>query len=385
MERCDVIVVGGGPAGSTCAWQLTRAGLDVVVLDRARFPRDKPCAGWITPPVVEALELPLDEYASASVLQRITGFRTGLIGGASCDTRYPEVVSYGILRRQFDAFLLRRSGARVREGEAFSSARRSGGRWIVNETLSAPVLVGAGGHFCPVARLRPPAAAEPVVVAQEVEFELGDPDHCPVDAERPELYFSPDLRGYGWCFRKQHVLNVGLGRQDPRGLTGHLRAFVQWLRREEVLPPDLPERWKGHAYLLAGASRRRVVDTGLVLVGDAAGLAYAASGEGIRPAVESGILAARTIVEASGRATREALEPYRVSLERRFGAPGTGPGLSRVLGERGGARVARVVLGSRWLTRHVFLPRVFLQPGFPPPERVTAVPPDAPPRYSAAT
>lgn len=385
MDRCDVIVVGGGPAGSTCAWQLARAGSDVVVLDRARFPRDKTCAGWITPPVVEALELPLDEYAKGAVLQRITGFRTGLIGREPRDTEYGAVVSYGILRREFDAFLLRRSGARVREGEGFSSARRENGRWIVNESLSAPVLVGAGGHFCPVARLGRPEGTEPVVVAQEVEFELADPERCRIDPDRPELYFTPDLRGYGWCFRKGNVLNVGLGRQDPHGLTAHLRAFVQWLRETNVLPPDLPERWKGHAYLLAGTSRRQVVGDGLLLVGDAAGLAYAASGEGIRPAVESGILAARAIVEAGRNPGRDALDRYRVWLEERFGRPGARPGLSRLLGERAAARVASFVLGNGWLTRHVFLPRVFLQPGVPPPERLPVLAPGATPRYSAAT
>src|SRR5690606_26023348 len=56
-ERCDVLVVGGGPGGSSCARALVRAGLDVVVLDRRRFPRDKVCAGWITPPVLATLEI----------------------------------------------------------------------------------------------------------------------------------------------------------------------------------------------------------------------------------------------------------------------------------------------------------------------------------------
>ena len=57
METCDVLIVGGGPAGSTCAWQLGRAGLDVMVMDTAAFPRDKVCAGWITLQVVDDLRL----------------------------------------------------------------------------------------------------------------------------------------------------------------------------------------------------------------------------------------------------------------------------------------------------------------------------------------
>jgi flavin-dependent dehydrogenase len=61
METCDVIIVGGGPAGSSCAWKLRAAGWDVVVVDRANFPRDKVCAGWITPAVIEELQLDLED------------------------------------------------------------------------------------------------------------------------------------------------------------------------------------------------------------------------------------------------------------------------------------------------------------------------------------
>ena len=57
MVTCDVLVIGGGPAGSTCAWKLREAGLDVIVMDRATFPRDKVCGGWITPQVIADLRL----------------------------------------------------------------------------------------------------------------------------------------------------------------------------------------------------------------------------------------------------------------------------------------------------------------------------------------
>ena len=61
MDQCDALVGGGGPAGSSCAWALRRAGLDAVVLDRSQFPRDKVCAGWITPQIVDVHELPLEQ------------------------------------------------------------------------------------------------------------------------------------------------------------------------------------------------------------------------------------------------------------------------------------------------------------------------------------
>src|SRR5262245_29244717 len=98
-DHADVIVVGGGPAGSSCAWKLRQAGLDVVVIDRARFPRDKVCGGWITPQVVDELRLDLDDYQSSRTLQPITAFRTGLVGqAASVETVYDRPVSYGIRR-----------------------------------------------------------------------------------------------------------------------------------------------------------------------------------------------------------------------------------------------------------------------------------------------
>ena len=81
MESFDALIVGGGPAGSSCAWQLHQHGLDVMVMDKTSFPRDKVCAGLITPAVAEALQLDTGDYARQHVLQPITAFRTGLIGG----------------------------------------------------------------------------------------------------------------------------------------------------------------------------------------------------------------------------------------------------------------------------------------------------------------
>jgi flavin-dependent dehydrogenase len=80
MDTCDVVIVGGGPAGSACAWGLRHAGLDVVIVDKAMFPRDKVCAGWITPQVLDDLEIDRTDYREGRAFQRITGFRVGVIG-----------------------------------------------------------------------------------------------------------------------------------------------------------------------------------------------------------------------------------------------------------------------------------------------------------------
>ena len=153
MLRCDALIVGGGPAGSACARVLRQAGWHVIIMDRARFPRDKVCAGWVTPGVFRLLDLDPAEYRAAGLtIQDITGFRTSVMGDLPIETRYDRVISYAIRRCEFDAFLLNRSGADVLDGTPLSSLERRGDEWAANGSVRARVVVGAGGHFCPVAK-----------------------------------------------------------------------------------------------------------------------------------------------------------------------------------------------------------------------------------------
>lgn len=325
MERCDVLIVGGGPAGAACAARLHQAGCDVLVLDRQTFPRDKTCAGWITPQIIAALSLDLADYASGRVLQPITAFRVGVIGGEPVDVDYRQVVSYGIRRCEFDHYLLQRSGARLKLGSRIDHWERRDGRWLVNKEIDAGLLIGAGGHFCPVARAlgaREHGAAS-VVTAQEIEFLASDSllTQAHAAGHRPELYFCRDLQGYGWCFRKQNYLNIGLGRTDPSGLSEQVHQFCDYLREVGSITGELPGKFHGHAYQLYERSAPRLVDDGVLLIGDAAGLASPQSGEGIRPAVESGLLAAEVVMEAGGDFSRERLSRYANLIEQRFGRP----------------------------------------------------------------
>src|SRR5258708_29924747 len=274
MRAYDAVIVGGGPAGSTCAWKLREAGLEVVVLERATLPRDKPCGGWITPAVLDDLSLDTEEYRKGRVFQPITGLRTGRIGRGPLETRYEKPVSFGIRRCEFDHYLLQRSGATVISGFAVTRLRHASGAWEVNDEVRAPLLVGAGGHFCPVARmLGSGPEAEPVVVAQEVEFRMdsGQLSRCRVQAEVPELYFCPDGKGYGWCFRKGDFLNVGFGRLDRRRLAAQGSGFVRH-RTAPGRADSLPERWRGHASLLHPTAPRPVIGVGVLILGAPAGL-----------------------------------------------------------------------------------------------------------------
>jgi menaquinone-9 beta-reductase len=365
MESLGILIVGAGPAGSSCAWALRRAGLNPTILDKNSFPRDKICGGWITPAVLAELQIDPADYSRARTLQPITGFRTSSMGGPEVETRYGRPISFGIRRCEFDDYLLKRSGARIVQDVPLKSLERSGNRWIVNGEYEADLVIGAGGHFCPVARaLNKENGKDVAVVAQEIEFEMtpAQRESCSVDPEIPELFFCRDMKGYGWCFRKGNFLNVGLGRLDSHALPTHVAEFEHFLNRSGKVRFELPASLPGHAYLLYANTKRNIVADGALLIGDAAGLAYSQSGEGIRPAVESGLLAAKAIIAAQGQYNRASLQPYRTALENRFGK--NEEDWTTRIGRRLPAQLmnnfAKALLASGWFSRHIVLDRWFL-------------------------
>jgi flavin-dependent dehydrogenase len=300
MTSWDAIVIGGGPGGSSAARALVAAGLRVVVIDAARFPREQDLrrlgdAGRALAPRPHARR---NCRLTGSRCSPSPDSRPSLVGGRPVCTDYNGEVSYGIRRREFDAFLLQRSGATVVEGTRVSSLNRTGNSWTINDSHTAPVLVGAGGHFCPVAReLQAPDDHQReqagVVLAQEIEIPLTD-DMAARVPSRPEFHFSRDLGGYGWIFRKGRYLNVGFGHlaDDEENSTtvaaeaGQARIpSSRWpprtssgCRRE---PISRAKRWSaGRDMRICSAPRgRRAVGDGVLLVGDAAGLAFRRAGK----------------------------------------------------------------------------------------------------------
>ena len=363
VERVDVLVVGGGPAGSSVAWGLRGSGMRVVVMDRAGFPRDKTCAGWVTPPVWSALRIDPREYAAGGrTLQPIRGFQIGRLGARASCASGAEVISHGIRRCEFDAYLLARSGAELRTGEPVRSIERRADGWLVNGDTRARLLVGAGGHFCPVARaLSAGATKETPIAAQEIEVALADHevDLTRVDPEVPEIWFCADLGGYGWAFRKGRFLNVGLGRRGGAGLVEQVRAFLEGLRAAGRIPGRWSGPVHGHAYFTYGTTRRPLSRPGVALVGDAAGLAYAKSGEGIRPAVESGLLLASAVAGAGDPADKASLAAYEDAVVARYGARAPAADGPRPPPSWQAALAGRL-FAMPWFARRVVVDRWFL-------------------------
>jgi flavin-dependent dehydrogenase len=203
---------------------------------------------------------------------------------------------------------------------------------------------------------------ESIVSAQEIEFPLtaAERSEYPIDREVAQLYFCADLKGYGWCFPKGDYLNIGLGREDNHRLSEHLEQFCTWLQERGSIPRNLPGKFNGHAYLLYPASQRTLTDDGALLIGDAAGLAYPESGEGILPAVQSGLLAAEVIREAAGDYRQRNLEPYVQRLTARFGKRSSRPPAKSWLPPQFKQTLAKQLMATGWFARHVVIDRWFL-------------------------
>jgi menaquinone-9 beta-reductase len=293
VRSCDVLIVGGGPAGSSAAWKLRRAGADVLVLDREQFPRLKLCAGWVTPEVIRDLEIDLCAYP-----HRLLTFPRLRIHYGRWHVPI-ACVQHSIRRYEFDAWLLERSGAPVERHNVRHITAEPGGGFSIDGAFRCRYLIGAGGTRCPVYRelfreLNPRASELQIVTLEhEIQYDWQDSD-C-------HLWFCEQgLPGYSWYVPKEHGwLNVGVGAiaermkrrgQDIRAHWAHLAT-----RLDRSLAPGASYDPTGYSYYLRG--RVDVVQRdNAFITGDAAGLATRDLGEGIGPAVCSGLLAAEAIL-----------------------------------------------------------------------------------------
>lgn len=289
MTEVETIIVGGGPAGSSAARELVRAGRDCLVLDRKPMPRLKLCAGWITPKVIADLEIDPQEYPRGIVkLDRMKFF----VGRGLRRSRSAETLQYSIRRIEFDAWLLERSGAPTTE-HTVRQIERDNGHYVIDGEYRCRYLIGAGGTNCPVKKALFGPDPGQLIVTQEVEFETTPrSDTC-------TLWFPYAGRfGYAWYVPKAGAVNVGFGglrSENEHWDKGQLwREFVAILQREGCLDADPPEP-KGYSYYV-GSRQKQVRSENAYIVGDAAGLATVDLAEGIGPAVESGQLAAREIL-----------------------------------------------------------------------------------------
>ncbi len=333
--QADVAVVGAGPAGSVAAQRLAAVGVRVVLLERATFPRDKPCGDGVSARGLSVLtRAGLDEWASRFPAPKV--LRLTSPDGQVLDV-HPETgdgYCYGrtVPRRLLDARLAQaaEAGARLVEGTRVRGVEwADGSRFsVVADRLevTAQLVILADGSHAPVTRDLGLVREPPEMIAVRRYF-VGDTG----PADRLEIHFEPDvIPGYTWLFPEgDGCANVGTGiftwrvRRDgvvprevlARFVSGHAATEGRLARAEPVGPVQ------GHPLRTRLGGTRTHAERVLV-AGDAAGLVNPLSGEGIAAALESGELAAAHALAAleSGDFSAQALAAYSQALEARYEA-----------------------------------------------------------------
>jgi geranylgeranyl reductase family protein len=366
QDDADVIVVGAGPSGSTAAYYLAQAGLNVLLIEKSRFPRDKVCGDGLTPRAVKSLvAMGLDVSEEAGWL-RNKGLRV-IGGGMRLELDWPELSSwpgYGLVRTRasLDEQLARRAqaaGAKLLEGTTVTGpVLDDSGRIVGVETTSETDEKSKArsrsdnterAHGSTVTyRARVVVAADGNSSRLSIAMGLRKRDDRPMGVAVRTYYTSPRheddyleswldlwdgdrlLPGYGWIFGMgDGTSNVGLGllnTSDAFGKTDYRELLKRWLR-------SMPEEWgyveenrtepvRGAA-LPMGFNRTPHYHQGLVLAGDAAGMVNPFNGEGIAYAMESGELLARVVSQALARPTRaeteRVLRSYPEELQNAYG------------------------------------------------------------------
>jgi menaquinone-9 beta-reductase len=357
-RQADVIVVGAGPAGSATAYYLAQAGLDVLVLEKTAFPREKVCGDGLTPRAVrQLLRMGIDVEAPGWIKNqglRIVG------GGHRLEMRWPDLAeypSYGLVRTRldFDDILARhaqKAGAQLRERTAVTEPvldDRTGrvvgvraqptddaGRKIGDvTTYEAPLVVAADGNSArlPIALGLTKRDDRPMGVAVRTYYESPRHDDDWLESWLELWDGEPGrgnlLPGYGWIFGVgDGTANVGLGLLNTSAAFGKVdykELLKRWLEHT-------PEAWgfrepnrtspiRGAA-LPMGFNRKPHYARGVLLVGDSGGMVNPFNGEGIAYALEAAEMAAEAIVQAAGRPPTErerALAAYPAALDARYG------------------------------------------------------------------
>ncbi len=308
MPRYDAIVVGAGPAGSTAAYRLAEAGASVLLLDRARFPRDKPCGGGVTIRALRQLPFSIDPVVEGVVhsFELRIGHRHGFERSAA------EPLALMTQRRRLDAYLAERAvaaGAELRDGARVTRARGTSVE-ADGELFEGTVLIAADGANGVVARSLGLAVEcdRPVALEGSIRYGAVARERY---AGRLVLEFGTVPGGYGWIFPKGDHVNVGVGGWASEG--PRLREHLARLCGAHGMDPEKLEGVRGHRLPLRRPGSA-LAHGRVALVGDAAGLVDPLSGDGMYEAFLSARLASeQALAILAGEA--DGFEPYAERLE----------------------------------------------------------------------
>jgi geranylgeranyl reductase family protein len=373
-HHLDALVVGGGPAGASAAITLARAGRQVMVVDKARFPRDKCCGDGLTADALRQLEALGLRPESVPDWQRVDD--AWVRGPSGHTVRFPLPTGRGTFaavapRAQLDAAVLdvaRAAGVKVADGHGLTGARAGASGIEVDVdglgTVTAGYAIGADGMWSPLRKAL--GASQPGYLGDWHAFRQYFTHVGPEAAGSLWVWFDADLLpGYAWSFPLPGGrANVGFGIQrdtgtevrDMKELWPDLlaRPHIRRVLGDRARPEGPHRAWPIPARVdrlpLAAAGGRAL------FVGDAACATDPMTGEGIAQALLTGRLAAEAVVAAGPADPAEAQARYEAAVRRElFADHRLARFLSRKgLGHRKGVRVALRLAGSTAWTRRNF-------------------------------
>ncbi|HKO29644.1 MAG TPA: geranylgeranyl reductase family protein [Nitrospiraceae bacterium] len=304
-ERYDAIVVGTGPAGATAAYELSRAGLSVLAIEKYTHPRYKVCGGGLS----VRIEQLLDPAFKSVVEHTIFGIQFSYRGQDSVMIESPNPIAYMVMRDRFDHHLVqqaRRVGTDIHEGESARSFHHvEDGVEVTTDRgrYHAQVLIGADGANSQVARNLFPGRRLRCIPTLESEIEIGQGPQYPLQG-KALIDIGAGSMGYAWIFPKQGRLSVGVGefQSKPASLKNTFDRFVRGDKGLASL--DVPKP-VGHPLPLFSSRTEpyrqqepgEFVNGRALLVGDAGHLVDPLFGEGIYYAVRSGQMAATAVLD----------------------------------------------------------------------------------------
>jgi len=298
MKLWDAIVAGAGPAGCSAAYDLARSGREVLLLDRAEFPRQKACAGGLTTKTVRALRYSVDPV----IRQRLNQLRIERDAGHSTVLRRRSDYCFMTVRKELDEYCFRQTlgaGAQFLRIRGITAITENADRVeiaIDGQTLHARYLIGADGVHSRVRQLTQSAAVSAPLSGWFWRAFALEANVKVANAECEELVFdfAPVRDGYAWIFPKGDHLNIGLYSYSPDEKIDRARLAAYIRSRYGDAPvEDVIGQYAGF-----GAAQHKIAESRIFLVGDAGGFVDPLTGEGIYFAIVSGQAAAEAIEAA---------------------------------------------------------------------------------------